>query len=160
MKKLLSVLIVIIFIALAVGAYYYIKQPVVKVAVLCKSIDSNGKPVDEFKGKVSSQKTEGKFGKSIRAKTITYVVLSKDTTIYTSVKVLARYTKNMKIIWYKGDPSSSGRIKVDNNVPVKSSYASSKLTIPQGLKEGKYSVNIYQQDSDISEKTLNFEVKK
>lgn len=150
MKRLLFALIPVLLLALAGGAFYYSRLPAFGEAVLCKFVDADGNPGEKLESAVSDK------GK------ITYYVLPNDTTVYVSVKVTNLFTKKAMMRWYKGEPDESTRIKVDDNVAVsKAGYVSSKLTIPDGFAEGKYTVLIYKADGkEISENRLVFEVKK
>lgn len=150
MRKLLFALIPVLLLALAGGAYYYSIQPAIGEAVLCKSVEADGKPGERLESVVSDG------GK------ITYFVSPEDTTVYVSVEVKNLFTKKVMMRWYKGAPDKSTRIKEDNSVSVsKAGYASSMLAIPEGFGEDKYTVIIYKADGkEISEKELVFEVKR
>lgn len=141
MKKVLLWIAIFCLLLLAVGVFYFKSRGpkiVQGTAVLCKSVDEEGKPINEVK-----------------------TFSSKDTSICVSAKFNKLFTKGVKVIWYKGDASVETRIKVDNNIKIsKSNYAYSRLTIPEGFSEGEYTVNIYCANSDISETTLYFKVEK
>ena len=137
MKKL-AVGIIVTILVVSGGAFIYKKAtgPKIPKGFISKSIDKVGKPVD-----------------------ITNTFSINYNSVYFSAKPENIFTKKAKVIWYKEEVSSKNRIKVDENISLKDGYFTSEFSAPEGLKEGKYFVSIYANDSDITETTHEFEVK-
>lgn len=125
---------------LLVGAFFgfeYATEPKIVAGVVSKNIDSKGKPVD---------------------KTTTF---SPEDTVYFSAKQNRFWIKEAQVTWYKGEIAKANRILVEKNVKVnKGGYFTAKLTVPEGLEEGQYSVTIYVDGADIRETSTEFDVKK
>ncbi|RED66378.1 hypothetical protein [Cohnella lupini] len=140
MKKTL-ILFVAICLVLSGVVFVYFQSNGPKIVqdsvTLSKSVDGKGKPVDP----VTSFTT-------------------KDKSIYVSAKFKTFFRKSATVKWYKEETTAENRIKVDDGIKIsKAHYAYSKLELPEGLTAGKYAVSIYYADSDVSERTLYFEIK-
>lgn len=137
MKKLVvGITATILLIAGGTFIYKNVSGPKISKGIISKSIDNNGKPVD-----------------------ITNTFSINDNIVYFSAKPKNIFTKKAKIVWYKGEISNKNRIKVDENISLKDGYFTSDFSVSEGLTEGKYSISIYADDSDIIETTQEFEVK-
>lgn len=138
MKKLLIPLVIIIFIIGAGGsAYKYFFGPKISKGTVSISIDKNGKPVEKT------------------------VVFSPEDTVYFSAKGKKLLVKKARVVWYKGEITSANRYKVESDIAISSAgYFSAKLSVPEGLEEGKYYVVIYMGGKNIIETTAHFDVKK
>lgn len=138
MKKLLIPILVVILIIGGGGfAFKYYNGPKIPEGVMCKNVDKDGKPTD------------------------TATVFAPKDTIYFSAKGKKLLVKKARVIWYKDKISKANRLKVEEDIPMSSAgYFSAKLSVPEGLQEGHYYVNIYAAGSDVAETTGEFEVKK
>lgn len=138
MKKILTSAIVVIL--LVVGAYRtfnYFNGPKIIDGVVTKSIDDNGKPLDST--------TE----------------FSPDDTIYFSAKGKKFLAKKAQVVWYKGKIATANRFLIEDDIHIsEAGYFSAKLSIPEGLEEGNYSVSIYKAGHDILQTSAEFYVKK
>ncbi len=138
MKKLIIPAIILILVLVGANpAYKYFFGPKIVDGAVSRSIDKNGKPVDETK------------------------VFAPEDDIYFSARGKRLLVKEGTVIWYKGETKRENRFKVEEDVKMSSSrYFSAKLSDPEGLEEGLYSVAIFAGDSDIKEIRMQFEVKK
>jgi uncharacterized protein YxeA len=138
MKKLLIPIVVVIFVIGGGGlAFRYYNGPKITNATVSKNIASDGKPVD-----IAS-------------------VFSPKDTIYFSAKGKKLLVKKARVVWYKDKIAKANRYKVQEDIAMSSSgYFSTSLSVPEGLEEGTYYVNIYADDSDVNETTGQFEIKK
>ncbi|MGM9975103.1 MAG: hypothetical protein ACI33K_13775 [Clostridiaceae bacterium] len=138
MKKLIIPAIIVILVLVgANAAYKYFFGPKIVDGAVSRSIDKNGKPVDETK------------------------VFAPEDEIYFSARGKRLLVKEGTVVWYKGEAKRPNRFKVQEDVKMNSSrYFSAKLSEPEGLEEGLYSVVIYAGNSDYIQVELQFEVKK
>ena len=138
MKKLLIPVIIVILVA--VGAYRtfnYFNGPKIIDGVVSKSIDNNGKPLDST--------TE----------------FSPEDTVYFSAKGKKFLVKKAQVVWYKGKVATENRILIEDDINISSDgYFSAKLSLPEGLEEGLYSVSIYKSGHEIIQTHSEFYVKK
>lgn len=138
MKKSLSLIILVII--LLVGAYFaymYYNGPKIIDGLVSKAIDDNGKAV-----------------------AITTEFAPEDT-VYFSAEANRFWIKKATIVWYKGKIATENRFLVEEDIVVgKGGYFSTKLSVPDGLEEGLYSVSIYVAGKDIIESHTEFIIKK
>ena len=138
MKKLL--IAVLVSVALFYGCFYgysYYNGAKIKDGIISKSIDSKGRPT-EFANEFSPEET-----------------------VYFSAKVNRFWVKKAQVVWYQGDIAIANRYLVEEDVRVnKAGYFVAKLSAPEGLKEGHYSVTIYEKGNDIRETYADFYIKK
>ena len=136
-KKVSLVLGVAILLAGVFFSYEYITEPKIVDCVLSKKIDDKGNPVHV---------------------TTTF---SPEDTVYFSAKRNRFWIKKAQVAWYKGEIVVKNRFLVEEEVAInKAGYFSAKLSVPEGLEEGHYSVTIYVDDSKIRETSVEFDVKK
>lgn len=138
MKKSLIPIIVIILIIVGGVAYYnyFFRGPKITDSVLTKSIDENAKPIEP-----------------------TTTFTSKDT-VYFSAKGKKLAIKKATVVLYKGEALTENRVKVEEGIEINSEgYFSAKLSIPEELEEGHYSVTTYSGGSDIIQSISEFDVK-
>ena len=138
MKKLIIPAIIVILVLVAANsAYKYFFGPKIVDGAVSRSIDKDGKPVDEAN------------------------IFSPEDEIYFSARGKRFLVKEGTVVWYKGAVKKANRFKVQENVKMSDSrYFSAKLSDEAGLEEGEYSVVIFADDSDITEVEIHFEVKK
>jgi len=136
-KILISTIAVILILVTGYHAYNYYNGPKIVDGVVSKDIDDNGKPVG-----------------------IT-VEFSPQDTVYFSAKGNRFWIKKAQVIWYKDKLTKTNRIVVQEGIDISDGgYFSSKLSVPEGLEEGHYFVNIYVDGRDIIETSTEFEVKR
>ena len=120
------------------GAYYdyFFRGPKITNSILTKSVDENGKPTEP-----------------------TTTFTSKDT-VYFSAKGKKLAIKKATVVLYKGEALTENRVKVEEGIEINSErYFSAKLSIPEELEEGHYSVATYSGGSDIIQSIREFDVK-
>lgn len=137
MKKLLIPILVVILVIGGGGfAFKYYNGPKITDGVICKNVDKDGKPEDATS------------------------VFSPKDTVYFSAKGKKLLVKKARVIWYKDKIAKANRFKIQDNIDMRSSgYFAAKLSVPEGLEEGHYYVNIYAAGNDVSEVTGQFEIK-
>ena len=137
-KKMVAwVLGVAILLAGIFFGYEYISEPKIVDGVMSKNIDDKGNPVHV---------------------TTTF---SPEDTVYFSAKRNRFWIRKAQVVWYKGEIKRKNRIYVEENVVInKDGYFTAKLSVPEGLEEGRYGVTIYVDGSDIMETRAEFDVKK
>lgn len=117
--------------------YEYVTEPKIVAGVVSKNTDEKGKPVDLM------------------------TTFSPEDTVYFSAKRNRFWIKKAQVIWYKGEIATENRIFVEEEVKLnKAGYFSAKLSVPEGLEEGQYSVIIYVDGSRIMETSAVFHVNK
>jgi hypothetical protein len=138
MDKILITILVVV--ALLFGGFYgysYYNGAKIKDGVMSKSIDDKGRPND--------MTTE----------------FSPDDTIYFSAKGNRFWVNKAQVVWYKGEIALENRFLVEEEVVInKAGYYIAKLTTPEGLEEGQYSVTIYAAGNDIRETYAEFNIVK
>ena len=137
-KKMVALVLgVAILLAGVFFSYEYVTEPKIVDGVMSKKIDDKGNPVDV---------------------TTTF---SPEDTVYFSAKRNRFWIKKAQVVWYKGEIQKRNRFLVEKAVAInKAGYFSSKLSVPEGLEEGHYSVTIYIDGSKIRETSVEFDVKK
>lgn len=138
MKKILitTVVAMVLFFTCFYGYDYY-NGPKIKDGVISKNIDSNGKPIN--------MSTE----------------FSPTDTVYFTAKGNRFWVKKAQVVWYKGDIAIENRLFVDDDVKInKEGYYVTKLSLPEGLEEGRYSVTIFADGNDVRETYAEFYIKK
>lgn len=138
--KLKEILIVVGAIVLLVGVFFvyeYVRGPKMVDGVVSKNIDDKGNPVN-----------------------VTTEFTTEDM-VHFSAKQNKFWIKKAQVVWYKGEINKKNRIYVEEDVKVnKGGYFTSKLSVPKGLEEGHYGVNIYVDGEKIIETSAEFDVKK
>ena len=137
-KKMVSLVLGVAI--LLAGVFFddeYLTEPKILDGIMSKKIDYKGNPVDV---------------------TTTF---SPEDTVYFSAKRNRFWIKKAQVVWYKGEIQKRNRFLVEKAVAInKAGYFSSKLSVPEGLEEGHYSVTIYIDGSKIRETSVEFDVKK
>lgn len=138
MKKILiSTIAVILILVIGYFAYMYYNGPKIIDGVVAENIEGNGKPV--------SITTE----------------FSPEDTVYFSAKGNRFWIKKAQVVWYKGKMTTANRFLVEEDIDIgDGGYFSTKLSVPEGLEEGHYSVSIYVAGKDITETHTEFDVNK
>ena len=136
-KTLISIIAVIIIL---VGVYYtytYYNGPKITDAVVSKSMDDTGKPIESA--------TE----------------FSPEDTVYFSAKGNRFWIKKAQVVWYKGEIATANRLLVEEGIKINNTgYFCAELLVPEGLEEGHYAVSIYVDGADIIESKTEFDIKK
>lgn len=137
-KKMVSLVLgVAILLAGVFFGYEYVTEPKIVDGVMSKNIDDKGNPVDVTNS------------------------FSPEDTVYFSAKRNRFWIKKAQVVWYKGEIAKRNRFLVEEAVAInKAGYFSAKLSVPEGLEEGHYSVTIYVDGEDIRETSTEFDVKK
>lgn len=136
-KKVTAILVVFLLLVGIFLGYEYVTEPKIVDGVVSKNIDDKGKPVNV---------------------TTTF---SPEDTVYFSAKQNRFWIKKAQIIWYKGEITAANKFLVVEEVPKnKAGYFSTKLSVPEGLEEGQYGVNIFVDGKKIIETTAEFDIKK
>lgn len=138
MKKIFISTITVIFILVsAYFAYLYYNGPKIIDGVVSKSIDDSGKPVD-----ITTE-------------------FSPEDTIYFSAKGNRFWIKKAQVVWYKGNIITANRFLVQDDIIISDAgYFSTKLSVPEDLEEGQYSVSIYVAGKNIIETRTTLTVKR
>lgn len=138
MKKLLiSITLVITLLVAGYYGYNYYNGPKIVDGVASKGIGTNGKPVD-----ISTE-------------------FSTDDDVYFTAKANRFWIKKADVVWYKGKIATENRFLVEEDVAINDDgYFTVKLSVPEGLEEGHYGVNIYSAGRKIVETSVEFNVKK
>lgn len=138
LKKVVTLMLGIAL--LLVGAFFtyeYVSEPKIVDGVMSKNIDAKGNPVDV---------------------TTTF---SPEDTVYFSAKQNRFWIKKAQVVWYKGEIATKNRIYVEEDVKInKAGYFTAELSVPEGLKEGRYGVTIYVDGAKIIETKAKFDVEK
>jgi hypothetical protein len=137
MKKVVITILVVILLSVGIfGAYEYVTEPKIVDGVMSKNIDAKGKPGE------------------------TTTVFSPDDTIYFSAEANRFWINKAEVVWYKGEIETANRLFVEKEVDVnKEGYFTAKLSKPEGLEEGHYSVTIYVDGKKIRETDAEFTIK-
>lgn len=138
MKKMLisTIAVMLILISFYFGYIYY-NGPKIIEGTVSKNIDDNGKAVD-----IATE-------------------FSPEDTVYFSAKGNRFWIKKAQVVWYKDEFKTENRFLVEDNIVIsKGGYYSTKLSAPEGLEEGYYSVSIYVAGKDIIETRTEFYVKR
>lgn len=138
MKKTLISFVTFIFILVSVYfAYTYYNGPKIIEGLVSKNIDANGKPlgiINEF---------------------------SPGETVCFTAKGNRFWIKKAQVVWYKGEVRTENRFLVEDDVAIsKAGLFSAKLSLPEDLEEGHYSVSIYVAGKTIIETHAEFDVKR
>lgn len=138
MKKLLiSITLVITLLVAGYYGYNYYNGPKIVDGVVSKSIGPNGKPVD-----ITTE-------------------FCTDDNVYFTAKGNRFWIKSADVVWYKDKIATENRFLVEENVAINNNgYFTVKLSVPEGLEEGHYGVNIYSAGRKIVETSVEFDVKK
>lgn len=136
-KTLISSAIVVVMLIVGYFTYNYYNGPKIVEGVVSKSIDNNGKPIG-----ITTE-------------------FSPEDTVYFSAKGNRFWIKKAQVVWYKGKIATANRFLVEEDIVISNAgYFSTKLSVPEGLEVGHYSVNIYVAGKDIEETRTEFDVKK
>ena len=136
-KTIYSTIAAVLTLICAYFGYMHYNGPKIIEGVVSENIDDRGKPV------------------GITAE------FSPEDTIYFSAKVNRFWIKKAQVIWYKGKVATENRFLVEEDIVLgKGGYFTTKLSAPEGLEEGNYSVCIYVAGKDIIETHTEFNVKR
>lgn len=138
MKKtlILTIAVMLILISFYFGYMYY-NGPKIIEGVVSKNIDDNGKAVD-----IATE-------------------FSPEDTVYFSAKGNRFWIKKAQVVWYKDKFRTENRFLVEDDIVIsEGGYFSTKLSVPEGLEEGYYTVSIYVAGKDIIETRTEFYVKR
>ena len=117
--------------------YMYYNGPKIIEGVVSKNIDDNGKAVD-----IATE-------------------FSPEDTVYFSAKGNRFWIKKAQVVWYKDKFRTENRFLVEDDIVIsEGGYFSTKLSAPEGLEEGYYTVSIYVAGRDIIETRTEFYVKR
>jgi hypothetical protein len=138
MKKIIiSIVVVVALFYMGFYGYSYYNGPKIKDGVTSKEMHDKGWPIGMTKE------------------------FSPEDTVYFSAKVNRFWIKNAQVVWYKGEIAIENRIHVEDNVKInKAGYFTTKISAPEGLEEGRYTVTIYAAGNDIRETYTEFYIKK
>ena len=136
-KNVISTIIVILLLISVYFAYTYYNGPKIIEAVVSKSIDDNGRPI------------------SITTK------FSPEDIVCFAAKGNRFWVKEAQVVWYKGKVETANRFLVEEDIVINDAgYFSTKLSVPEGLEEGHYSVSVYVNGRDVIETHTEFDVKR
>lgn len=138
MKKMIStILAVLVLFAGVFFTYEYVTEPKIVDGVMSRTIDDKGKPEE-----ITTE-------------------FSPEDTIYFSAKANRFWIKKAEVVWYQGTIATSNRLLVEENIERnEAGYFTAKLSVPEGLDEGHYSVTIYVDGKKIRETNAEFLIKK
>jgi len=115
----------------------YYNGPKIVDGVVSKHIDNNGKPVG-----ITTE-------------------FSPEDTVYFSAKGNRFWIKKAQVVWYKDKFKAENRLMVEEEIRISDAgYFTTKLSVPEGLEEGRYFVGIYVAGRNIMETRTTFDVKK
>ena len=118
-------------------SYMYYNGSKIIEGTVSKNIDDNGKAVD-----IATE-------------------FSPEDTVCFSAKGNRFWIKKAQVVWYKDEFKTENRFLVEDDIVIsKGGYFSTKLSAPEGLEEGYYSVSIYVAGKDIIETRTEFYVKR
>lgn len=134
-KTLISTAAVILILVIAYLTYQYYRGPKIIEAVVSTQITADGKPDG-----VTSD-------------------FSSDDSVYFFAKGNRFWIKEAQVVWYKGSVSSANRFLVEDNIKINDAgYFTTKLSVPEGLEEGIYSVSVYVSDTNIIQSSNEFNI--
>lgn len=136
-KTLISTIAVMLILISFYFGYMYYNGPKIIEGVVSKNIDDNGKAVD-----IATE-------------------FSPEDTVYFSAKGNRFWIKKAQVVWYKDKFRTENRFLVEDDIVIsEGGYFSTKLSAPEGLEEGYYTVSIYVAGRDIIETRTEFYVKR
>ena len=117
--------------------YMYYNGPKIIEGVVSKNINNIGKAVD-----IATD-------------------FSPEDTVYFSAKGNRFWIKKAQVVWYKDKFRTENRFLVEDDIVIsEGQYFSTKLSVPEGLEEGNYTVCIYVDGKEIIETGAEFYVKR
>lgn len=136
-KTLISTIAVMLILISFYFGYMYYNGPKIIEGVVSKNIDDNGKAVD-----IATE-------------------FSPEDTVYFSAKGNRFWITKAQVVWYKDKFRIENRFLVEDDIVIsEGGYFSTKLSAPEGLEEGYYTVSIYVAGRDIIENHTEFYVKR
>ena len=136
-KTLISTIAVMLICISFYFGYMYYNGPKIIEGVVSKNINNIGKAVD-----IATD-------------------FSPEDTVYFSAKGNRFWIKKAQVVWYKDKFRTENRFLVEDDIVIsEGQYFSTKLSVPEGLEEGNYTVCIYVDGKEIIETGAEFYVKR